>query len=175
MGVHLMGIIGMHFIGVHLIGMCLTGVHLMGVYFTGAAGDLGLRNPLLALAVSVSHTAGTHTLRVPDQSQHDRQRLINKSHSLLTSVSTSLVNQVLSADAIIESRLMLLIQTDMFKPMKRFYIQELSGLWLHCTSFFSPLGSTFSEVIPLASSHVHDLHLFETEWTSAPWSSVNDV
>jgi hypothetical protein len=139
------------------------------------ARDLDLRNPLPAPAVSISHTVGTHTLRVPDQSQHDRRRLINKSHSLLTSVSTSLVNQVLLADAIIESRLMLLIQTDMFKPTKRFYIQEFSGLWLHRTSFFSPLGSTFSEAIPPASSHIHDLHLFKTESTSAPWSSVNDV
>ena len=102
---------------------------------------------------------GTHTLCVPDQSQHGRQWLINKSHSLLTSVPTSSVNQVLLACAIITSRLILLYEgtcssrRNAFTPKNCLvcgYTVRLSSRHQaqHFPKRFHQLQATFATFIP---------------------------
>jgi hypothetical protein len=88
----------------------------------GVAGDLGLRNPSNSCSIDFSYSWDTHTLRVPDQSQHDRHGVTHQQVPFITNVCVDIIGEIDTFGICyhyISPRFV--IQRDMFKPTKHFY------------------------------------------------------
>jgi hypothetical protein len=85
---------------------------------------------------------------VPDQSQHDRHGVTHQQVPFITNVCVDIIGELGTFGICYHyTSPRFVIQRDMFKPTKHFYAQELSSLWLHCTSFFAPPGSYFPKQV----------------------------